>query len=287
LANSQDELEIGNRKLAIIMSCDEIQKSLTLYVDDGLRADERGACYQHLEVCPVCRTRLLEMRSIHSGLTMLARSAPPVDLIPSINKALRVAAAAQKARHNTTFGDVARAWLQPVMMRYAFSSIASVIIFSCVFAALRPHMIALHEAALAFEHVPITVEPADLFRPGYDINKAISPESYAALRTPFNTESPSLNPGGALATLTSEPTRLRGDGREGDDNMMVVADVFTNGSASLADVMQAPRDRRMLADFEKALRQNAAFVPAALDRRPETMRVVFSIQRVDVRDRNY
>jgi hypothetical protein len=51
--------------------------------------------------------------------------------------------------------------------------------------------------------------------------------------------------------------------------------------------MHAPRDRRMLADFEKALRQNAAFVPAALDRRPETMRVVFSIQRVDVRDRNY
>ena len=107
------------------------------------------------------------------------------------------------------------------------------------------------------------------------------------MRSPFNTESPSLNPGGALATLTSEPARLRGIGREGDDNMMVVADVFTNGSASLADVMQAPRDRRMLEDFEKALRQNAAFVPAALDRRPETMRVVFSIQRVDVRDRNY
>jgi hypothetical protein len=51
--------------------------------------------------------------------------------------------------------------------------------------------------------------------------------------------------------------------------------------------MHAPRDRRMLADFEKALRQNAAFVPAAMDRRPETMRVVFSIQRVDVRESNY
>jgi len=125
------------------------------------------------------------------------------------------------------------------------------------------------------------------FRPGYDITKPISPESYAALRTRSIPESPSLDPTGALATLTSEPTRLRGSGRGGDDNMMVVADVFTNGSASMADVMQAPRDRRMLEDFEKALRQNAAFVPAALDRRPETMRVVFSIQRVDVHDRNY
>jgi hypothetical protein len=69
--------------------------------------------------------------------------------------------------------------------------------------------------------------------------------------------------------------------------MIVVADVFSNGSASLADVMHAPRNRRMLEDFEKALRTDPAFVPAAMDRRPETMRVVFSVQKVDVRDRQY
>jgi hypothetical protein len=269
------------------MSCEEIQLSLSLYVDDGLTPDARVACYRHLEVCPVCRGRLGEMRSIRSGLATLSRPAPPINLIPSINKALIVEAAMQRSRQRATVGDVVSAWLQPVMMRYAFSSLASVIIFTCVFAALRPHMVALHEAAEAFDQASITIELADPVRPKYDINKPISSESYAALRNPFNVESPSLNPGGALATLTSEPTRVRGSGREGDDNMMVVADVFTNGSASLADVMQAPRDRRMLDDFERALRQNAAFVPAKLDRRPETMRVVFSIQRVDVHDRNY
>jgi hypothetical protein len=269
------------------MSCDEIQQSLSLYVDDGLTPDARVECYRHLEVCPVCRARLAEMRSIRSSLAMLSRPAPPADLVPSINKALVAAAAAQDARHNTTLGDVVSAWLQPVAMRYAFSSLASLIIFTSVFAALRPHMIALHEAALAFEQVPITSDPADLFRPGYDINKPISSESYAALRTPYNAESPSLNPGGALATLTSERTHWLREGRQSDDDMIVVADVFSNGAASLADVMQAPRDRRMLEDFEKALRKDAAFVPAALDRRPGTMRVVFSIQRVDVRDRNY
>ncbi len=267
------------------MSCEEIQQSLSLYADDGLTADERVNCYGHLEVCPVCRAHLTELRSIRSGLAMLVRPEPPVDLVPSINRALMVEAAMQRARQQTTFGDVVSAWLQPVMMRYAFSSLASVIIFASVFAGLRPQMVALHEAALAFDQTQVTIESADPFRP--DINKPVSPESYAALRNPFNAESPSLNPSGALATLTSEPTRLRDNGREGDDDMMVVADVFTNGSASLADVMQAPRDRRMLEDFEKALHQNAAFVPAALDRRPETMRVVFSIQRVDVRDRNY
>jgi hypothetical protein len=43
----------------------------------------------------------------------------------------------------------------------------------------------------------------------------------------------------------------------------------------------------MLDDFESALRQNAAFVPASLDRRPDTMRVVFTVQRVGVDGRSF
>jgi hypothetical protein len=69
--------------------------------------------------------------------------------------------------------------------------------------------------------------------------------------------------------------------------MVIVADVFTNGSASLANVVQAPRDRRMLQEVANALQRDAAFVPASLDRRPETMRVVFSVQRVEVHERGY
>src|ERR1700693_66885 len=105
----------------MIMSCDEIQQPLSLYADDGLTPDARVECYRHLEVCPVCRARLTEMRSIRSSLAMLSRPAPPADLVPSINKALVIAAAAQNARRNTTFGDVVSAWVQPVAMRYAFS----------------------------------------------------------------------------------------------------------------------------------------------------------------------
>jgi len=270
------------------MSCDEIQKSLSLYVDDGLTPETRAVCYQHLEVCPVCRAQIADLRAIRHGLAMLSRPAPPADLIPSINKALVIEASVQRARRATTFGDVVTAALQPRLMRYAFSSLASLILFSGVFLALRPHMLALHDAARAFdESSAVAGNSGNTLRVGFDINQPISPENYAALRAPFNTESPSLNPGGALATLTWEPAHLHDNGRQDDDDMVVVADVFSNGKASLADVMQAPRDRRMLADFEKALRQNAAFVPASMDRRPETMRVVFSVQRVDVHDTNY
>jgi hypothetical protein len=70
--------------------------------------------------------------------------------------------------------------------------------------------------------------------------------------------------------------------------MIVGLDVFSNGQASLADVVQPPRDRRMLDEFESALREDASFVPASYDRRPDTMRVFFTLgQKVDVDARNF
>ena len=269
------------------MSCDEIQESLSLYCDDGLTLDERGACYLHLEVCPVCRARLAELRAIRRSLAVLPPPTPPANLVPSINRALAVAASAQRTKRTSTIGDIASAWLQVWVMRYAFSSLASILLFASVFTALRPHIIALREAGVVLDRALTDDAAIDPLFVAYDINKPISPDRYAALRMPYNAESPSLNPAGALATFTSLTAQTHMAGRQDADDMTVVADVFTNGAASVTDVMQAPRDRRMLEDFQKALRENAAFVPAALDRRPETMRVVFSVQRVEVRDRSF
>jgi len=268
------------------MSCDQIQETLSLYGDDGLTAEARANCYRHLEVCPVCRARLAELRSLKRSLAVLPKPTPPRDLIPTINQRLRSAGANGRSRHARTIGELLTEWLEPVVARYAFSSFASLILFAAVFAALRPQMIALHEAALTLDQIAMS-EPVDLFATAYDISKPISQASYAAQRIPFNTESPSLNPSGALALLAFPSEGARRKTGQRDDDMVVVADVFSNGAASLADIMHAPRNRRMLDEFQKALRQDAAFVPAAMDRRPETMRVVFSVQRVDVRDRNY
>ena len=71
-------------------------------------------------------------------------------------------------------------------------------------------------------------------------------EGLAAERAPFSVESPTLDPGGALAALTVSYARPHAD-LDGDaDDMIVVTDVFSNGVASLADVVQPPRDRRRL-----------------------------------------
>jgi len=139
---------------------------------------------------------------------------------------------------------------------------------------LRPHVMALREAA------------AHANKGGYDLNQPVTPEVFAASRAPFAEQSPSLDPDGALAALTRAYAHPNDNDVDADD-MIVVADVFSNGSASLADVVQPPKDKRMLDEFESALRQNAAFVKASYDRRPDTMRVVFTVQKVAVEDRNF
>lgn len=265
------------------MTCDQIQESIALYCDDGLNEDDRARCDQHLEVCPVCRAHVTELRMVRLQLATMSRVAPPAGLASEIQFVVRAESFAQRSRRNAPkselIAEFLSVWLQPRIARYAFSSIASLIIFGSVFLALRPHMIALHEAAAAY-----TEFVADNSGSGYDINQPISSSSYAALRTPYNSESPSLNPKGGIATLDLGGPHSHD---HSNDDMVVVADVYSNGVASLADVMHAPRDKRMLEEFQAALRNNAVFVPAALDRRPETMRVVFSIQRVEVRDRKY
>ena len=167
-------------------------------------------------------------------------------------------------------------------MPYSAGSFASVILFFLMFTALRPHFVALREAAAQQRNVNMmqTMEAYDLYQP-------VTREALAAERAPNGIVSPTLDPKGSLASLTISYAQPNPNLASEPDDMIVVTDVFINGAASLVDVVQPPRDRRMLDEFESALRQDAAFVPARMDRRPDTMRVVFAVQKVDVNDRNF
>jgi hypothetical protein len=264
------------------MICQETKRALSHYVDDELSSALRTAVETHLDSCPVCRAELVELRTIRNSLRQLARPVPPSSLVPAINDALMIEAAARRQSPTPSFLEQLINWIEPRLMPYSVGSLASVILFTAMLVGLRPHFIALQEAARQNDSVLVV----DAITP-YDLTRPVTPEDFSARRAPFAEQSPSLNPSGALATLTGNYAQPRiGQFQDGDD-MIVVADVFSNGAASLADVVQAPRDRQMLADFEVALRQSAAFVPASLDRRPDTMRVVFTVQKVDVRDRSF
>ncbi len=265
-----------------LMSCEEVKQSLSSYVDDALSLPTRAQVDDHLHKCPVCRAEAIGLRSLVRGLSMLPQPVPPSDLASAITDALLVESAARRLAPKPSLRERLAGFLEPRLMPYSVGSVASVILFIAMFAALRPHFVALHEAAE--QSRAVYVMPASKI---YDLTKPVTSADFAASRAPFNEHSPSLNPKGALAALTRSYAHPHTDLYQDADDMLVVADVFSNGAASLADVVHAPRDRQMLNDFESALRQDAAFVPASMDRRPDTMRVVFAVQKVDVRERNF
>jgi hypothetical protein len=264
------------------MSCEETKQSLSAYVDDCLTLPVRAAIDEHIDRCPVCRAELVKLRTLTRSLRNLTPPLVPSDLVSSINDALAIEAAANKQAPSLPLATRFAIWLQPKLMPYTVGSFASVILFIGMFAGLRPHFVALQEAA-AMQNVNfVSFVPG-----GYDLNKPVTPEMFSAQRAPFAEQSPTLNPDGALAALTGSSLDSDLDDYQYSDDMIVVADVFSNGAASLAGVVHPPRDRRLLTEFEIALRRDAAFVPASMDRRPDTMRVVFTVQKVDVRESNF
>lgn len=259
------------------MLCEETRQSLSLYVDDCVSLPTRVAIDEHIDRCPVCRDEVVELRTLKRQLSLMTPPAPPANLASTISDALAIEAAACRQQPTASLGRRVARFIEPWVMPYSAGSFASVIMFFLMFAALRPHFVALREAAASQRGYDY----------GYDIYQPITKENLAAERAPFTVVSPTLNPGGALAALTISYARPHAEIDGDADDMIVVTDVFSNGAASLADVVQAPRDRRMLDEFESALRQSAAFVPASLDRRPDTMRVVFAVQKVDVDERKF
>jgi hypothetical protein len=265
------------------MSCEETRQTLSLYLDDCVSLPARVAIDEHLDRCPVCRAEAADLRSLTRKLSLMSRPKPPAELADSISDLLTIEAAARRQGPRPSWGRRILRFVEPRLMPYSVGSFASVILFTLMLSALRPHFVALREAALQSSSGPIFVMRP---QPGYDL---YSPEDFARSRAPFAEQSPTLNPGSALAALSrayarTHPSYFRSD----DDDMIVVTDVFSNGSASLAEVVQPPRDKRMLDEFESALRQDAPFVPASYDRRPDTMRVVISLgQKVEVDDQNF
>ena len=271
------------------MNCQETQRAFSPYIDGELAWPELAAIDSHLELCPVCRDQLAQTRALVSGLRSVRRPAAPQDLTASISGALQIERAARAANPTPALAERVTRWLQPHLMPYAVGAFYSVLLFVAVFGALRQQLSALRSLALAARvesaqsdgrHVTWVEREGG----GYDVTKPLSPALYAATRSPYTAESPSLNPRGALARMTWIPSP---SGRPDDDDMIVVADVFGNGRASLAAVVEPPRNPRALDDFQDALRKSPAFVPASFDGRPQTMRVVFVLQKMNVPDASY
>lgn len=267
------------------MNCKDALQTFSLYIDNELSASERHAVSDHLAVCPVCRAELIKVKSVVSGLGKMTPPRIPVDLSASISRSLRIEAAAVRSQPTIPLSQQFLNWIKPRMMPYTIGTFASIIFFAMMFMGLRNSLMAFRAMDNANNRRPIEIRRVILNNGGvveYAVYES-TPQDYAISRAQFSMESPSLNPNGALAELTSSPYISD----ISDDDMVVVTDVFANGIASLTGIIQPPRDPRMVEHFERALKKNPAFVPADLDGRPQTIRVVFVVQKVAVAENNY
>ncbi len=265
-----------------MMTCSESQKAFSPYLDGALSREAGAALAEHVGACPVCRHQLEATRALVRGLSLMTRPAAPPDLAASIRDALVIERAARNAAPRLSPAERVARWLSVRLMPYSVGAVYSAILFVAVFGGLRSQLHILRDmaAAQALENG----QPLPGSENGYDVTRPLSPDLAAAARSAWGPLSPTLNPRGALAALTVAPSS---DGNPDDDDMIVVADVYSNGTASLAEVVEPPRNRRMVDDLQNALRKNPAFVPASLDKRPQTMRVVFVLQKMNVADSSY
>ncbi|HZH29698.1 MAG TPA: zf-HC2 domain-containing protein [Pyrinomonadaceae bacterium] len=249
------------------MTCEETQKSFSPYLDGRLA---HGAGIDaHLEACPVCRSEFARARTLVRALGNLERPAAPAGLAASINELLLIERAARRQQPTGSLYARAMRWLEPRLMPYTIGALASLILFIGVVNALRPQFRVLRELTIAARAAEDDALDKSLFEGGgYDVTKPV----------------PTINPNGALAALIQNPSQ-RGD--DDADDMVIYADVFSNGSASLAGVVQPPRNPRLLDEVQEAFRQTPAFVPASHDRRPATLRVVISVSKVSVHERSF
>lgn len=268
------------------MKCEDLQFNLPLYTDDVLNADERGALDAHLAMCPLCRQKLADFQTLRNSLRAFSR---PEISAQTLNSA-RAAMAAQtsgfaRQSESRLFSGDFREWLQMRVMPYGVGALASLILgFALLYSLLSaasqftPRADLTRNDSFADSGVLLANVNPNAARNSADM----TPTQYARTRMAIAGESPSINPQGALVALTK--SLVRGDMK--DEEVVVVADVFGNGLAQIAEVVEPSRDRLAVLELEKALKNgsvDAPFVPANLDGRSETVRVVLKIQSVNVK----
>jgi hypothetical protein len=265
------------------MKCEDIQFNLSIYLDDILTKAERETVDSHLAQCPLCRQKAEDYQMLRRDLQMLERAPLPAVLLAATRN--RVGREIEQNESKTVFTESFRRWLLMSFMPYGVATVLSLTFgITLLWSLLSTANGSAQNAEIArlqpFNKPLILTPNADSIADfdGFELTQA----DYAAARLSVSGDSPSLNPKGALLALTKSLVR----GNMKDDEVVVVADVFGNGLAQIAEVVEPSSDRSAVRQLEKALKNNnsdfAPFVPAVMDNRSDTVRVVLKIQRVDV-----
>lgn len=259
-------------------NCEQFKLDLPLYFDDVLAPEERSAIDSHLSTCPLCRQKIEDMQSIRLSLRNMPAVPIPDGLAASLQAKLLPDLQTHAFHPVFRLVEAPRNWVQVWLM----PSVAGGFVTMMVGASLLWFMVGhTRPTPPTGPEIVLTGSGIGTDTPVFLAGGPPSVEEFANSRRMVAAESPSLNPQGALVSLTE--TLL---GKElPDDEVVVVADVYENGSARIAQVVEPSHDRKAVKQLERALESELAyapFVPAELDARPATMQVIFKIRSVNV-----
>lgn len=259
------------------MKCSEIHQDLSLYADSMTGEGMDASIAAHLQSCPLCRQKNADYLELRADLRQLKRPTLSLAFQQDLKRTLRTQTTpAAASKSPIDLGE----WLQMRVMPYAVGVVASVVIgftfLGIIFSGmLRPSQI---ETTRDARSEPILL--ARNLTPD-ERRSIVPPIDFVRSRSAFAAESPSINPEGALMAVTKSMVR----GEIKDEEVVVVAEVFSDGLARITEIVESPDDRLTVDELEKAFRSNSAstpFVPAVMENRPENMRIVLKFQSVDV-----
>ncbi len=259
------------------MKCRDIRNELEHYADGELSTETVDAVELHLDSCPVCRSEAAAIREFRNEMNSLSRTRLSANAFSD----LRSVVAAQFA---TAYGypsfrlvdggtDWTKRWMMPTAVGTFATFIFAILLLNLILIPSDVPSIAFESELNANTGDPLLL--ASFGQSGNDL--LITPQQFASSRADFSQESPSLNPAGSLVDVARSESR--------DDEVVVVADVYGNGSAEITNVVESPRDRKMLDRLVAALRTDRTatpFVPATMDNRDNIVRVVLKFQNVNV-----
>ncbi len=264
------------------MKCTEIKTELALYSDGILTGGEQTHVKEHLDACPVCRQELAEMNAIRASMRQMQRPALSVSLQDQLKRNVRTEIRREKRSWLPVSSEI-RAVFNTRIMPYAVGVMATLVmaftLLTTMFSGMRDRGVVTASNPSGIDTVMLASN-RDPFQVQYP--DSLSASDYAKTRLDISSESPSVNPQGALIALTKSLVR----GGMKDDEVVVVADVFGNGLARISEVVEPSRDSRAISELQKALESDPAyspFVAANLDKRSDSVRVVLRFQSVDVR----
>jgi Putative zinc-finger len=266
------------------MNCETLQFNLSLYLDNEMSSDEKSSIDVHLKQCPICREKLSHYREMQFSFQSFSKP----KLSPKFAGSLKIAITKEletSKQKRLNFEEMSE-FFKIRLMPYGIGLAVSCLFFAFFLNSLL-NLNTQNSLSRISAKPDISVEILKL--PTSSIDRPVDTKDFEPItsavfadrRFAVSKESPSLNPSGSLVNLANNLA----DDKTDEDEIVLIADVDSDGNATISSFIEPPKNEATTAMLKTALENNkssAPFVPANLDNRSNIVQIVLLLNQVDV-----